>query len=453
MLPRAAAAFRRASAITSLTSNTMARRIPSTNRQLSLWPFLKRKNKLPPGLPVYFPKNASAVSPRSRAFRRQLAYVDPIFDLCARWRIVYSLIMLTLKNRSHVAFTAITLYLCWEIFVVIVLEPFAEFLELELENMSEEEKYLWKEAMEDAEEENEEESAVFLPFPFTRNEVKQPPYKGSDPEWLTFLALNKDQKAQKEIKFALAELIRKGVQQDADFVKLLGGEDIKLKKMWLDIIYPPEPPPIHMISGIIISSDGIFWGEREIDSLAASRLDTVIYPKAVALSIWTFVSSLCRQTTRDVAKALGFSTEPSEDTSWQTVTVNRMREQAGFGPPVKQAAKVPGTSIEKPAANLPASTNPDDVLNPTLDNDDELDPRLLEAMQDATAVFNKNWQPAKQPVSRGCVRVDGLVELQGKNAIMAVYILAWYDPRQKTFMGFQTFLKHLVHIKQKPATD
>lgn len=48
--------------------------------------------------------------------------------------------------------------------------------------------------------EEEDEPLLFLPFPFTTNEVKQPPYKGSDPEWLAFLAVNKDQQAQKDIK-------------------------------------------------------------------------------------------------------------------------------------------------------------------------------------------------------------------------------------------------------------
>jgi hypothetical protein len=48
--------------------------------------------------------------------------------------------------------------------------------------------------------EETDEPLLFLPFPFTTNEVKQPPYKGSDPEWLAFLAVNKDQQAQKDIK-------------------------------------------------------------------------------------------------------------------------------------------------------------------------------------------------------------------------------------------------------------
>lgn len=47
---------------------------------------------------------------------------------------------------------------------------------------------------------DEDEPILFLPFPFTTKEVRQLPYKGSDPEWATFIAVNKDQQLQKDIK-------------------------------------------------------------------------------------------------------------------------------------------------------------------------------------------------------------------------------------------------------------
>ncbi|KAG5950761.1 hypothetical protein E4U53_004460 [Claviceps sorghi] len=415
MLPRAAAAFGRASTITSLMSNTMVRRTPSTIRQLSLWP-LRRNKKLPQGLPVYFPRTTAA--PSIHAFRRRL---------------------------GRVAFTTITFYLCWQIFITVVFDPLLDWVDHEWDNLSEKEKQEWEGIAEGG----EDQPLLFLPFPFTKTEVEQPPYKGSDPEWSTFLALNRDPQAQKEIKFSLAEMVRRAVERNPDIVKLLGGKEIKLRKMWLDIIYPPEPPPKHFISGIIISDEGIFWGDRPIDSLAASHVDMVIYPKAVALTVWAFINSLCRQTARDVAKALGFGTEPPGDTSWQTVAINRMREQAGPDNPGKQAVKAPGSGGK--SGNLPASTDPGDVLRPTSDSDAQLNPRIQDALHDAAVAFSKNWQPVKQPPNRGCVRVDGLMEFQGKKAVIAVYVLGWYDPKQKTFLTIETLFKHLVQIRQKPA--
>jgi len=49
----------------------------------------------------------------------------------------------------------------------------------------------------------------------------------------------------------LAEVIRRGVERNPAYVRLLGG-NIKLKKMWLDIIYPPRPPARHFISGYAV---------------------------------------------------------------------------------------------------------------------------------------------------------------------------------------------------------
>ncbi|KHN95989.1 uncharacterized protein MAM_06094 [Metarhizium album ARSEF 1941] len=295
-----------------------------------------------------------------------------------------------------------------------------------------------------------DEPILFLPFPFTTKEVKQPPYKGSDPEWLAFMAVNKDQQVQKDIKFGLAEIIRRGVEKNPGYVRLLGGKDIKLKKLWLDILYPPAPPPKHYVSGIIIDDDGIFWGDRPIDPVAAGHLNMAIYPKAVALTVWTFVNSLCKQAAQDVAKALGFNTEPPQDTSWQTVAMDRMKEQGTIGSGGKQAVKVP-VPTDKPV-NIPVPAANGDVLGPSAGSDsNQLDPRIQGALHAASMTFAKNWQSVKQPPNRGCIRVDGLVELQGKNAVMVVYVFGWYDPKQKNYMAIQTGLKHLVQLKQRPA--
>ncbi|KOS17687.1 hypothetical protein ESCO_002513 [Escovopsis weberi] len=290
---------------------------------------------------------------------------------------------------------------------------------------------------------------LFLPFPFTTKEVKQPPYKGSDPEWTTFLAVNKDQQLQKDIKFGLAELIRRGVERNPAYVQLLGGKDIKLKKLWLDIIYPPHPPPKHFVSGIIVSGDGIFWGDRPMDSIAAGHLTTVIYPKAVALSVWTFLNSLASQTVNDIAKALGFNPAPPAEATWQAVIMNRIKEQGDLGATGKQAVKVPGHQDK--ALNFPIHSSISDMLGSPFGSDSRVDARIQTALQAATLTFSRNWQPVKQPPNRGCVKVDGLVELQGKSAVMAVYVVGWYDPKQRKYMGIQTGLKHLFKLKQRPA--
>lgn len=92
-------------------------------------------------------------------------------------------------------FTTITLYVCFQIFATVVFDPLLDWADHEWDNLSDKEK---REMEEMAGEEDD--PLLFLPFPFTTKEVKQPPYKGSDPEWLAFLAVNKDQQVQKDIK-------------------------------------------------------------------------------------------------------------------------------------------------------------------------------------------------------------------------------------------------------------
>lgn len=91
-------------------------------------------------------------------------------------------------------FTTIAFYVCWQIFATVVFDPLLDWADHEWENLSDKEKREMEEMSDD------DDPLLFLPFPFTTKEVKQPPYKGSDPEWLAFLAVNKDQQAQKDIK-------------------------------------------------------------------------------------------------------------------------------------------------------------------------------------------------------------------------------------------------------------
>lgn len=47
----------------------------------------------------------------------------------------------------------------------------------------------------------------------------------------------------------LAESVRQRVEANPAIARLMGGKTTKVRKMWLDIIYPPAPPPKHYISG------------------------------------------------------------------------------------------------------------------------------------------------------------------------------------------------------------
>lgn len=86
-------------------------------------------------------------------------------------------------------------YICAKTYFDLVFNPLFDLLEQEYEELSDEDK-----ATIDKEMAEEGHDALFLPFPFTRTLVQDPPYKSSDPEWVMYVKVNKDKKWQQEIR-------------------------------------------------------------------------------------------------------------------------------------------------------------------------------------------------------------------------------------------------------------
>lgn len=183
--------------------------------------------------------------------------------------------------------------------------------------------------------------------------------------------------------------------------------------------------------------------------MAAGHLAKVLYPKAVALTAWAFVSFLVGQTVQEFTRAVGLSDSTPPEPTWQSVALDRFKEQGAFPNAPKQTVKVVTQSERPPHGSLPAGNG--DIIGTLFGGDTQLDPRIQAAIQAASLTFARNWKPTKSPPTRGCIRVDGVVELKGKSACMGVYVLGWYDPKQRKFVGIQTGLKHLLPLKQRPA--
>lgn len=83
----------------------------------------------------------------------------------------------------------------FQIFITFVFDPLLDWSDEEWEQMSEKEKQaIEKEAKDD------DEPIAFFAWPFSTHQEQSPPYKGSDPEWKEFVAINGDKKRQKEIR-------------------------------------------------------------------------------------------------------------------------------------------------------------------------------------------------------------------------------------------------------------
>ncbi|KAJ3472725.1 hypothetical protein NLG97_g10761 [Lecanicillium saksenae] len=374
-------------------------RIFSNARQISLMPWRKSAEEATP-LPIYFsrPPTRSRLKPVRR-------FVGRVF------------------------FTTAAAFVCWTVFYVIVLEPLFDWAEDEWESLSEKEKQEMADEADDG-----PDSIIFLPMPFSTIEVNQPPYRSSDPEWQEFVAFNRNKQAREDIKFKLAEIIRKAIGNSDQYVRILGGKDIRISQFWLDTIFPVRPPPKHYVAGISIEDDGIYWAHRPIDTLAANHLTLAIYPAAVAKAAWSFISVLGKGLATDTAVFLGLAEPARRPPTWESVVLKRMQQQETVGPGANR-------ELQDLKKTLQSAVSLGNVLPPTFEH----------ASSAAMVTFAKSWKPARQGPGPGCIKVDGLIQVSGAKAYMAVYVIAWFDPKQKKFVDIQTQLKHILPFKQYPA--
>lgn len=85
-------------------------------------------------------------------------------------------------------------YGCWHLYTSTVISPLIRHLENEYASLSH------KEKRELAQEMNEEDSSVFIPFPFTTQKIDAVGYKATDPEWKKFGEISKDKDLQERIR-------------------------------------------------------------------------------------------------------------------------------------------------------------------------------------------------------------------------------------------------------------
>jgi hypothetical protein len=89
----------------------------------------------------------------------------------------------------------LTVSICYTIFVNVVFAPLDKLAdELEADKSKQGQQAA------DEEEEGDENSILFIPFPGTTKAVTPKPYKGSDPEWQEYIKISKDTELGKRIR-------------------------------------------------------------------------------------------------------------------------------------------------------------------------------------------------------------------------------------------------------------
>lgn len=165
----------------------------------------------------------------------------------------------------------------------------------------------------------------------------------------------------------------------------------------------------------------------------------------MAKAAWSFVSVLGTGAAMDVAIFLGLAEASAKPPTWDSLIIKRMQEQEAMGRGGNQITGTSGASSNGDLQDLKKA------LHSVVSLGGILPPGLENASSAAMLTFAKTWKPARQGPGPGCVKVDGLIQVSGKKAYMAVYVVGWYDPKQKKFVDIQTQLKHILPFQQYPA--
>ncbi|RDA86849.1 hypothetical protein CP532_1409 [Ophiocordyceps camponoti-leonardi (nom. inval.)] len=448
MLRRVTLASRRATATqTSFHLPVRERRVTiQPARHLSFLPW-KRKRPPTPALPVYFPRTTWS-------------------PLWRRWK----------TSLGWLAFSAVLYYLCLNVFLSTVGQAMVDWSDEEWEALSEAER------REIEKEESEGAVYMFLPMPFSTIKVPQPPYRGSDPEWKTFVRISRSSKFQHDVKADLVGILHKVISANKEYAMFLGGKDIKVGRLWLDITFPNRPPPKHYIHGLAFCNDGIYWSRQPIEASLARSLDETVYPKAVALTFWTFWTSLLRQNAQFIYnsfaanepstsfpinaappknpgnKSIAASNQPTSSSSTSTTTTSSSSSSSKPPPSLSPSSSSSSTSPPSPSPPPSASSNLDPsqikrvlMTNPLENNESIIDAEVRTALQDALKTLSSKWRPSGKPPSPGCFFVDGVVEFHGHGASVGLYVWAWYDPKLRGWTSITLGLKHWKPHVQSPA--
>ncbi|RYP02795.1 hypothetical protein DL765_010686 [Monosporascus sp. GIB2] len=351
-------------------------------------------------------------------------------------------------------------YGCYRVYMSTIFGTLNQWLDESEAQLSEKER---KELEEDIE-------PFFIPLPFTTKQVEPLPYRGSDPEWQTFIKISKNPALLRDIESAkLATICRMALEAHPGIMQKYG-KDPKVVKYMIDIVFPSKPPPTFVRKGIAIDEEGISIEEHPVSSLDVFRVRRVLWPSALAMSLWSFTGALMRQNATAAAKALGFEPKQQQPTMTMQQTMERIHQQLQKPQP-KTDSKTPsslpstksqvfqGSSVDPASPGAPASTgsSPAGVGSP------------LPAAPNATAgkqksareiygvkmaqehtngpwqAFSKKmiqtWRPLRDYPPRGSISVSGVVELDTPRARITVEAFAWWDPKTQKFDGRSLVLR------------
>ncbi|KJZ76991.1 hypothetical protein HIM_03312 [Hirsutella minnesotensis 3608] len=339
------------------------------------------------------------------------------------------------RPLGRALFATFAYFMCYQIYCAVVVDPLNNWVEDELSTMSEADRKKVQQLP------DEDTGRFFLPWPIGVKQVVQPPYAPSDLEYQFYLAIIQSQEAQDNIKNILLTIMVNKFQATPQYVKVLGGPDITVSDCDLEIGIPSNPPDKYYVSGFWLGDEGIYWGDRLIDERSAVLMRVALWPKAVALGAWTFINSLTKQLAQDFVGKLrpkSSAPAPAPDTVPPSGLLAELQRQQTTGTSTDDTGKLLEGSNAPNAAEAKAPVR----------GFFKQHPRLNAAANEGVQVFAKQWIPGKSFNFRGIVRVKGVVEIQGKSALVVLNVTSIFDPQLNRYTDIRLRVQRIVHYKR-----
>ncbi|ROW04831.1 hypothetical protein VMCG_04805 [Cytospora schulzeri] len=328
---------------------------------------------------------------------------------------------------------------------------------------------------------DEEIEPFFIPFPFTETQVQPLPYAGAEEEWQDFLKFNKDQAHRDKVKDDLSMLVKRAAENNPVTKKWgKNGKEFQLGPSWLIISFPERPPPEFVRAGIEISDEAISITTQKVDSRTKAMIDRILKPYPMASASYAFVKTFFKQSTSDVAKFFGYSSEGTEISTSSpdpeiAKTLKRLeaRQIATGGAAASPSSAAtstasrtdPGASSQKSESQQSEAGNETKGAGQPFGEEDKMAPiknaipnysDLVEKGKGPWAAFasqyKRLWRPLKYYPPRGCLAVHGMVSLDSPKGRVFIDVFAWYHPKTKEFHqdSVHMSLKAISPFSQKP---
>ncbi|KAK4152676.1 hypothetical protein C8A00DRAFT_44278 [Chaetomidium leptoderma] len=313
----------------------------------------------------------------------------------------------------------------------------------------------------------------FIAFPLTTKEYPGRYYAQSDPEWLEFVRISKDQKAKDEIKgrwlldcYAAHYVLK--CAATSPMIPWGADRNIRVSRYWVDIDYPLKAPPVFERSGILVTEDSLEWTTMPCEPVMKQFLDRILWPMPVALGFWAFGTETVKQTALGVARYFGFGSETPSSAQSRPNPGARPPLPTSPGPEVQQALQrirqettkrpeeVNGRGSMSSSAGAPPATpstsSRDKAVGvsnkPAVDQNDQAAPRekswihewrlpittSTQPWRKFKETYARQRRPFRHQPDRGNICLSGLVELETAKAFVVAEVIMWYDPKTKSHL-------------------